>query len=113
MGLAGRYFEALTGLKEETLLPHFEGQLAFKNIEELPRMNMEVTNFASAGRHELFNNAEIGCPDEMPTVAVVFVGTTPFVMLGSLPAGDRCHLGNLALQADLSYSFWGTFRIPR
>jgi len=54
-------------------------------------MNMEVTDFTGAGRHEFFNNAEIGCPDEVPAVTVVVVGTTPFVMLDGLPANDRCH----------------------
>jgi hypothetical protein len=91
MRLAGRYFEALTSLKDEALLLYFEGQLAFKNVEELPRMNMKMTDFAGAGRHELFNNAEVGCPDEVPAVAVVSVGTTPFVMLGGSPADDWCH----------------------
>ena len=54
-------------------------------------MNMEVTDFAGSGRHVFFDDAEVGCPDEVPTVAVVSVGTTPFVMLGGLPADDRCH----------------------
>ena len=36
MRLAGRYFEALTSLKDEAVLPYFEGQLSFKDVEELP-----------------------------------------------------------------------------
>ena len=36
MRLARRYFEALTSLKDEALLLYFEGQLSFKDVEELP-----------------------------------------------------------------------------
>jgi hypothetical protein len=91
MHLTGQDFKALTSLEGKGVLLYFEGQLSLDNIEELPRVNMEVTDFPGAGRHEFFNDAEVGCPDKVPAVAVVSVGTTPFVMRGGLPADDRCH----------------------
>jgi hypothetical protein len=36
MRLARRDFQALTSLKDKAVLLHFEGQLSFKNVEELP-----------------------------------------------------------------------------
>ena len=78
-------------MKDEAVLLYFEGQLSLKNVEELPRMNVEVTDFTRAGRHELFDDAEVGCSDEVPAVAVVSVRTAPFVMLGGLPGDDQCH----------------------
>jgi hypothetical protein len=97
MRLAGRDFEPRTYGKDTAVLLYFDGQLSLKNVEELSGMNMEVTNFTGAGRHEFFDDAEVWCPDEMPSVAGVPVGTAPFVMCSGLPTEDRCHRGYSAL----------------
>jgi hypothetical protein len=80
---AGRDFEARTGMKNEAMLLYFNRQLSLENIEELPRMHVEVSNLTCAWRHELFDDAQFESSDEVPAVTVFCAGT-PFVMLGSL-----------------------------
>jgi hypothetical protein len=91
MTLAGRDLKASAGVKNEAVLLHVNGQLSRENVEELARMEVEVLDLTCARRHKLFDDAEIGCPDEMPAVAVLSLRTTPFVMLGRLRADDLCH----------------------
>lgn len=74
-------------------------------------MNMEMTNFPGAGWHELFDDAEVGCPNEVPTVAVVSMDTSPLIMRSGLPTDDRCHwvhpafrLTQLKLLGDVPHS---------
>jgi hypothetical protein len=91
MPLARSDLEASAGMKDQAVLLHVNGQLSRENVEELARMAVEVLNLTCARRHKLFDDAEIGGPDEMPAVAVLALRTTPFVMLGRLRADDLCH----------------------
>lgn len=91
MTLPGRNLEASAGVKNEAVLLHVNGQLSRENVEELARMEVEMLDLTRARRHELFDDAEIWSPDEMPAVAVLSSRTTPFVMLGGLRADDLCH----------------------
>jgi hypothetical protein len=91
MRLAGKDLDTCAGLQDEAVLLHFNGQLSFKNVEELAGTEVEVSNLTCAGWQELFNNTEIGCPNEMPAVARVSLRATPLVVLGSLMADDLTH----------------------
>ena len=102
----GSDLDTCAGLKDEAVLLHFNGQLSFKNVEELAGTEVKVSNLTRAGWHELFNDAEIGCPDEMPAVARISLRTTPLVVLSGLRADDLSHRED---QLELL----GTFRIPR
>jgi hypothetical protein len=82
-------------VKNEAVLLHINGQLSCENVEELARMEVEVLDLARTRRHKLFDDAEIWSPDEMPAVAVLPLGTTPFVMLGCSRADDLCHREDL------------------
>jgi hypothetical protein len=89
--LAGRDFNTCAGLQDEAVLLHFNGQLSFKNVEELAGTEVKMPNLTRAGWHELFDDAEIGCPDEMPAVARVSLRTTPLIVFGGLLTDDQTH----------------------
>lgn len=115
MLLAGRDLYTCAGLKDEAVPLHVNGQLSFKNIEELAGTEVEVPDFACAGWHELFDDAEVGCPDEMPAVAVVSLRATPSVVLGrlwadDLRADDLSHRESFQLRASWSLAERFAFR---
>jgi hypothetical protein len=68
----------------------FESQLSFEDVEKLARVDVGVTGFAGAGRHEFFDYAEFGRFDEVPTVAVGALWASPFVVFGRFWADDLC-----------------------
>jgi len=59
MRLAGGDFNALPGLKNRVLPIDFEGQDSLEDVEELPGMAMVVAALTCAGRHKLFDDAEV------------------------------------------------------
>jgi len=61
-----------------------------EDVEELAGVGMVVAGLAGAGGHELFDDAEVGRADEVPAVAVGFVGAAPGVMLGGGGGDDLC-----------------------
>jgi len=95
MRLSGRDFDSLSGLKIEGLAVDFEGQNSIENVEELPRMKMVVATLPRAGWHELFDDAQVGRPDQMPAVAVGSEIAAPLVVFCGLCAdGVSRHRGN-------------------
>jgi hypothetical protein len=88
MVLAGGDFESFAGVKDEVVAVDFESELSFKHEEELAGVNVEVASLAGAGGHELFDDAEFGCFDEMPTIAVRALGASPLVVFGGFCADD-------------------------
>jgi hypothetical protein len=90
MLLAGRDFEPFAGVNHEVMMLYFECEFSFQYEEKLPCVNMGVANLAGAGWHELFDDAEFGCFDEVPTVAVRCLRASPFVVFGGSCADDLC-----------------------
>jgi hypothetical protein len=65
-----------------------QGQLALEDEHELPGVDVVVQRLGGAGRHELFDDVELGGADEIPGVAVGGVGASPLVVLGVGGADD-------------------------
>lgn len=68
-------FDSLLRLKRELLTRDFNRQLSFKHEEKLTRPFVIVPNFARARRHTLQNHAELGRPDQVPSVTGVILGS--------------------------------------
>jgi hypothetical protein len=82
MSLAGNNVDSFSGMKDDVMLFHLQGQLALQNEKELAGMRVKVSDLGGAGRHKLFNNAQAWGFDEVPAVAVRLLRTSPFVMFG-------------------------------
>jgi hypothetical protein len=82
MALTGRDLESFTGLKNKVVMFHLHGQFSFEDVEELARVDVGVTGLAGAGRHELFDDAEFGRFDKVPTVAGGSLRASPFIVFG-------------------------------
>jgi hypothetical protein len=104
MPLARRDFEAFSRLKNKVVMFDFEGEFSFQHKEKLACVDVGVTSLAGAGRHEFFDDAELRCFDEMPTVTVVSLWPSPFVMVGGFCTNDLCwhevHLEYKKLRSD-------------
>jgi hypothetical protein len=87
---AGRDLKSFAGVKDEVVMLDLEGELSFQDEEKLTRVEMRMAGLAGAGRHEFFNDAELGCFDEVPAVAVGCLGASPLVVLGRFCADDLC-----------------------
>lgn len=74
MRLAWRDFDSLSRVEDVVLVLDFERELAFEDVEELAGVDVMVARLGCAGRHALFDDAEAGCADEVPAVAVVAPG---------------------------------------
>jgi hypothetical protein len=116
MLLAGRDFESLAGAEQKIVPFDFESEFSFEHVEELASMNVGVANLAGARRHELFDHAEFGSFDEMPTVAVSRLRTAPFVVFGRFlvdgPAGHRGRFlwfRRILMGKENSYSMMGKY----
>jgi hypothetical protein len=88
MALAGRDFDAFISLKDEVVVFDFESQFSFDDVEKLARVDVGVTDFAGAGRHELFDDAEFGSFDEVPAIAVGSLWASPLVVFGRIGVDD-------------------------
>jgi hypothetical protein len=88
MLLAGRDFESFAGVKDEVVMLYLESEFSFQHKKELARVTVGVANLAGAGRHDLFDDAELGRFDEVPTVAVGVLWASPFVVFGGFCADD-------------------------
>jgi hypothetical protein len=88
--LARRDLESFTGLKNKVVMFDFESQLSFEDVEKLARVDVGVTGFAGAGRHEFFDDAEFVSLDEVPAVAIGSLRASPLVMFGGFCADDLC-----------------------
>ena len=73
----------------------FEYEFSFEDEEKLASVNVGVPGLAGVGRHEFFDDAEFGCFDEVPAVAVSCLGASPLVMLGRFCADDLCRQSGL------------------
>jgi hypothetical protein len=98
MLLAGGDLESLAGVKDKVVMFDFESEFSFKDQEELTGVDVGVAGFACAGWHELFDDAEFGRFDEVPTVAVSCLWASPFVMLGGFCADDLCWQWNFPIR---------------
>jgi hypothetical protein len=87
MRLAGGDLDSLACLEGEIVVLDLHGEFAMEDVEELAGAGVVVAGLAGAGRHELFDDAEVGSVDEVPAVAVGFVGAAPGVVLGGV-GGD-------------------------
>ena len=88
MLLAAGDFESFPGVNQEVMMLYFEGEFSFENEEKLACVNVGVANLAGAGEHELFDDAEFGCFDKVPTVAVRCLRASPFVVFGGFCADN-------------------------
>jgi hypothetical protein len=88
MVLAGGDFEAFAGVKDEVVMLYFESEFPFEHKKELAGVDVGVTRFAGAGRHELFDDAELGRFDKVPAVAVGALWASPLVVFGGFCADD-------------------------
>ena len=90
MLLAGRDFQSFAGVKDKVVMVDFEYEFSFEDEEKLASVNVGVSGLAGSGRHELFDHAEFGRFDEVPTVAVCCLRASPFVVLGKFCVDDLC-----------------------
>jgi hypothetical protein len=88
MVLVGGYLEAFAGVNHEVVMLYFESEFPFEDVEELACARVVVTYLAGAGRHELFDDAELGRFDKVPAVAVGALWASPFVVFGGFCADD-------------------------
>jgi hypothetical protein len=86
MVLAGGDFEAFAGVKDEVVMLYFESEFPFEHEEELACACVVVAYLAGAGRHELFDDAELGRFDKVPGVAVGALWASPLVVFGGFCA---------------------------
>jgi hypothetical protein len=90
-------FKSFTRFKNEVVVLYFEGQLSFEDEEKLTCMRVGMTGLGGVGRHELFDDAEFRCLDEVPTVTVGSLWASPLVVFGGFCADDLCwHLRHLS-----------------
>jgi len=93
MRFAWRDLDSLSCAEDVVLMLDFERELAFEDVEELARVDVMVARLGCAGRHALFDDAEVGCTDEVPAVAVA-----PGVVFGGggvdYFGGHRFKVGN-------------------
>jgi len=82
MRLTGGDFDSLSRVEDVVLVLDFERELAFEDVEELAGVDVMVARLGCAGWHALFDDAEVGCADEVPTVAAV----APGVVFGGVGA---------------------------
>jgi hypothetical protein len=95
MVLAGGDFEAFAGVKDEVVMLYFESEFSFEHEEELACACVVVAYLAGAGRHELFDDAELGRFDKVPAVAVGALWASPLVVFRVFCADDLCrHTGS-------------------
>ena len=87
MGLAGSDLDSLAFLEGEVVVLNLHCEFAVEDVEELACVRVVVASLAGAGGHEFFDDAEVGRADEVPAVAVGFVGAAPGVVLG-VDGGD-------------------------
>jgi hypothetical protein len=83
-------FESFSGMKNNVMTLYFEGQLSFEHEEKLTCMEVIVPGLASIGRHELFDDAEFGRFNQVPTVTVGSLWAAPFVVFGGFYADGLC-----------------------
>jgi hypothetical protein len=57
-------------------------------------MHVRMSGLACAGGHEFFDNAAVGCFDEVPAIAVGSLRTAPFVVFGRSYADYLCRHAN-------------------
>jgi hypothetical protein len=85
--------DALAGLEEAFFATLFDGELTGEYVEELRGALVEVVLFGGAGRHALFDHAEIFGAMEMPAIARLrAAGAGPGVVLG-IVVTDNPHCG--------------------
>jgi hypothetical protein len=90
MLLAWGDFQPFTGLKDKIMMLDFEGQFSFEDKEKLTRADVRMADFTSPGRHELFDDAELWRFDQVPTVTVGPLRSSPLVVLCGFCADDLC-----------------------
>jgi hypothetical protein len=105
MPLARGDLEAFASLKQEVVMFDFEGQFSFEDVEKLARVDVGVTGFAGARRHEFFDDAEFGSLDEVPAVAVGSLRASPLVVLGGFYVDDLCWHCEFTSQVKKSWSW--------
>jgi hypothetical protein len=90
MLLARGDFESFTSLKNKIVMLDFEGQFSLQHEEELTCVDVGVTGLAGAGRHELFDDAELRRFDEMPPVTVISLWPSPLIVFGGFCTDTLC-----------------------
>ena len=109
MAVAGSNLQSLARLQNKFTVLDFEGQFAFENVEELAGPNVGVPNLARTGRHEFLDDAELGCFDQVPAVAVNPLRASPLVMLSRFGADNFWHQslkGRLTHRKLLQFAFF-------
>jgi hypothetical protein len=93
--LTGGDFDALSGLKNIVQPIDFKDQDSFEDVEELSGMMVVVAALTCAGRHELFDDAEVWRFDQVPAVAIGSEVASPLVVVGGVCTDDAYrHWGN-------------------
>ena len=90
MLLARRDFQPFTGLKDEIMMLDFDDQFSFEDEEKLACVDVKMSGLTGVGRHEFFDDAELRGFDEVPTVTVSSLRTSPLVVFGRFRADDLC-----------------------
>ena len=83
------------GERREAMLfiSDFEGELARQHVEELRCVVVQMTFLGGAGRHALFDNAQVFGAMEVPAVAeLISDGAGPVIVLGSFMTDGLHHV---------------------
>jgi hypothetical protein len=67
---------------------YLECEFSFENKEKLACVDMGMACLTCAGRHELLDDAELGCLYEMPAVTVCSLWAAPLIVFRGFRAGD-------------------------
>jgi hypothetical protein len=75
-------------LEDEVVMVDLEREFSFEDEEKLLGVDVGVTNFTGTGRHEFFDDAELGSFDEVPAIAIGTLGSAPLVVFRGFCADD-------------------------
>jgi hypothetical protein len=67
---------------------HLECEFSFQDEEELACAEMGMGRLTCAGRHELFDDAELGSFYEVPAITVGSLRASPLIVFRGFRAGD-------------------------
>ena len=80
MLLAWGNLNSFTCLKNKVMILDLQGQFTFQNEEKLACMDVGVSDLTCSSGHEFLDDAEVWRSNEVATIAISSVLSTPLVM---------------------------------
>lgn len=88
--LAWGNLDSFTCLKNKVVILDLQGQFTFQNEEELACMDVGVSDLTCSSGHEFLDDAEVWRFNEVPTIAISSVLSTPLVVFSRFYAYYFC-----------------------